>query len=71
MDYKMILSAYIAKEGLLAPLLKELDDKDVIIKENLVLSTKPFSPLYFMQNGWEEPKILQINSYTSGILCGF
>lgn len=67
MDYKMILSAYIAKDGLLEPLLKELNDPQAVIKENLVLSTKPFAPLYFMQNGWEDPKILKINSINDGI----
>lgn len=63
----MILSAYIAKEGLLDPLLRELNDPKAVVKENLVLSSKPYTPLLFMQNGWEEPKVLEIKSINDGI----
>ena len=63
----MILSAYIAKDGLLSLLLKELNDVDAIVKENLVLSTKPFCNLFFMQNGWQDVETIRISSIQDGI----
>lgn len=63
----MFLSAYIAKEGLLTVLLNELDDPEALVKENLVLSKKPFKKLFFMQNGWIDPIVISIQSIQDGI----
>ncbi len=63
----MFQSGYIAKEGLMKCLLDELDDPHALIIENLVLSKKPYRPLYFMQNGWENPLIFSIASIQDGI----
>ena len=57
-----IQSAYLAKDGLLDLLLKELDDKETIIHENLVISKKPYKKLFFVQNGWINPLVLNISS---------
>lgn len=56
-----INSAYLAAEGFLEPLLKELDGI-TDIKDRLVFSSQPATKSYWAQNIWHNPKIIQINS---------
>lgn len=63
----MFKSAYIAKDGLIDPLLKELNDPQALVKDHLILSLKPYKPLFFMQNGWQDPITLNIVSIQDGI----
>jgi 23S rRNA (cytidine2498-2'-O)-methyltransferase len=61
-----IQSAYLAKDGLLDLLLQELGDSEAVVLENLVLSTKPYKKLFFVQNAWMNPQLLTINSIKDG-----
>ncbi len=63
----MYRSAYIAKEGLIEPLLKELNEPKAKVFDHLVLSFNPFTPLFFMQNGWIDPVKISIQSIQDGI----
>lgn len=63
----MFQSAYIAKDGLLSFLLKELDDKQAVVKNLLVLSKKPYRPLFFMQCGWIDPVEIPFTSINDAI----
>jgi 23S rRNA (cytidine2498-2'-O)-methyltransferase len=63
----MIQSAYLAKKDLLEPLLQELADPQAIIKDQLVLSTKPYKKLFFVQNAWPTVETIPISSIQDGI----
>lgn len=56
-----INSAYLAAEGLLEPLLQELEGI-TDIHDQLVLSSQPAKQSYWAQNIWRNPKIIQIDS---------
>ena len=60
MDPK-IKSAYLAPEGLLEPLLKEVDGI-VSVHDRLILSSKPFIDAHWAQNIWKNPITLSIDS---------
>ena len=63
----MYQSAYIAKEGLESYLLKELNDKEASVKNALILSKKPYRPLFFMQCGWIDPVVIPFVSINDAI----
>lgn len=56
-----IQSAYLAAEGLLDPLLKELDGA-VAVHDQLVFSSQPARQAHWAQNIWENPVVLKIDS---------
>ena len=60
MDQK-IKSAYLAPEGFMGPLLKEVDGV-VSVHDQLILSNKPFVNAHWAQNIWENPLTLSICS---------
>ena len=60
MDQK-IKSAYLAPEGLIEPLLKEVDGV-VSVHDQLILSSKPFVNAHWAQNIWKNPLTLSIGS---------
>ena len=60
MDQK-IKSAYLAPEGLIEPLLKEVDGV-VSVHDQLILSNKPFVNAHWAQNIWKTPLTLSIGS---------
>ena len=56
-----IKSAYLAAEGLMDPLLKELEGV-TSVHDQLILSTQPAKNAFWAQNIWRNPQVLHIES---------
>lgn len=56
-----ILSAYLSPEGLSEPLLKEVEGV-IAVHDRLILSSQPFINAHWVQNIWENPVTLSIDS---------
>ena len=56
-----IQSAYLAAEGFLEPLHKELEGV-IAIHDRLILSSQPVKEAYWAQNIWRNPQTLHIDS---------
>lgn len=60
-----IQSAYLAPEGLIEPLLNELDGV-IAVHDRLILSSLPAKEAYWVQNIWRNPQMLHIDSINAG-----
>ena len=56
-----IKSAYLAAEGLMDPLLNELEGV-TSVHDQLILSTQPAKNAFWAQNVWRNPQFLNIKS---------
>lgn len=56
-----IKSAYLAAEGLIEPLLNELDGV-IAVHDQLALSSQPAKNAYWAQNIWRNPQVIHIDS---------
>ncbi len=56
-----IQSAYLASDGLVAPLLNELDGM-ITVHDRLILSSQPAKEAYWAQNIWRNPIVVHIDS---------
>ncbi len=62
-----IQSVYLLKEGLLEPLLEELSDPLIQIKDDLIFSSRPHRFCCFAQDSWTSPQMISIQSIQDGI----